>query len=124
MSQQPLAIIVEDNTDQNLVFTTAAQQAGYATESIYDGVTAMNRLGKAAPSLVILDLHVPGINGGLLLRGIRKDPLTANAHVVIVSADAEFASMLKPQVDLVMIKPVSFSELIKVINSFNPKPAA
>ena len=30
----PLALIIEDNEDQNLVFTTALEQAGYYTESI------------------------------------------------------------------------------------------
>ena len=32
MSTKPLALIIEDNEDQNLVFTTAMAQAGYSTE--------------------------------------------------------------------------------------------
>jgi CheY-like chemotaxis protein len=119
MDAKPLALIIEDNPDQNLVFTTALQKAGFTTESIHDGVTAMTRLGKVVPTLVILDLHVPGINGGMLLRGIRKDPLTAKAHVIIVSADAEFAAQLTSQVDLVLLKPVSFSQLVQVASRFN-----
>jgi CheY-like chemotaxis protein len=119
MNAKPLALIIEDNEDQNLVFTTAMQHAGYVTESILDGVTAMNRLGKMAPALVILDLHVPGINGGLLLRELRADPHTKNVHVVIVSADAEFAARLEAQVDAVLLKPVSFSRLVQLAKGFN-----
>lgn len=111
MNTKPLALIIEDNEDQNLVFTTAMTQAGYATESIYDGPTAMKRLTHVVPSIVILDLHVPGINGGWLLREIRKDPRTTKAHVIVVSADADFASSLQAQVDLVLLKPVSFLQL-------------
>jgi CheY-like chemotaxis protein len=95
MSTKPLALIIEDNEDQNLVFTTAMTQAGYATESIYDGATAMKRLTDIVPAIVILDLHVPGINGGWLLREIRNDPRIAKARVIIVSADAEFAANLQ-----------------------------
>ena len=117
MSTQPLALIIEDNEDQNLVFTTALTKAGYATESIYDGVTALNRLSKAGPAMIILDLHVPGINGGWLLREIRKDPRTTNSCVIIVTADADFAEKLRSQADFVLIKPVSFLELTKLANS-------
>jgi CheY-like chemotaxis protein len=125
MDAKPLALIIEDNEDQNLVFTTALKQAGFITESFHEGVTAMNRLGKVIPDLVVLDLHVPGINGGLLLRGIRNDMLTAKTHVIIVSADAEFAARLEAQADIVLIKPVSFSQLVKVASSFNiPKSSS
>ena len=118
MGTKPLALIVEDNEDQNLVFTTALTQAGYSTESIYDGTTAMKRLADVIPSIIILDLHVPGINGGLLLREIRNDPRTAKVHVIIVSADAEFASNLQAQVDLVLLKPVSFLQLSLLASRF------
>jgi len=63
----------------------------------------MDRLSKVVPAMVILDLHVPGINGGLFLREIRNDPRTKKAHVIIVSADAGFASSLQAQVDLVLL---------------------
>jgi len=118
MSTKPLALIIEDNEDQNLVFTTALTQAGYSTESIFDGTTAMKRLTNVIPSMVILDLHIPGVNGGLLLKEIRNDPRTAKAHVIIVSADAEFAANLQAQVDLVLLKPVSFLQLSMLASRF------
>lgn len=118
MSTKPLALIIEDNEDQNLVFTTALSQAGYSTELIFDGTTAMKRLAYVVPAMIILDLHMPGINGGLLLREIRNDPRTAKARVIIVSADAEFAANLQTQVDLVLLKPVSFLQLSMLASRF------
>ena len=118
MSTKPLALIIEDNEDQNLVFATALTQAGYSTESIFDGTTAMKRLTNVIPAMVILDLHIPGVNGGLLLKEIRNDPRTAKAHVIIVSADAEFAANLQAQVDLVLLKPVSFLQLSMLASRF------
>ena len=118
MNTKPLALIIEDNEDQNLVFTTAMTQAGYATESIYDGTTAMKRLTDVVPAIIVLDLHLPGINGGWLLREIRNDPRTAKTHVIVVSADAEFAANLQTQVDLVLLKPVSFLQLSMLASRF------
>jgi CheY-like chemotaxis protein len=122
MNTKPLALIIEDNEDQNLIFTNALIQAGYQTESIQDGSTAMKRLSEVTPDMVILDLHIPGINGGLILREIRKDPRAQHAHVIIVSADAEFAASLQAQVDLVLLKPVSFTQLSLLASRFLDAP--
>ena len=78
----------------------------------------MKRLAEVVPAIVILDLHIPGINGGLILREIRKDPRAKNVRVIIVSADAEFAASLQAQVDLVLLKPVSFTQLSLLASRF------
>lgn len=124
MADKPLALIIEDDEDQNLVFTKALEQAGFATVSINDGVTAMASLGKMAPAVVVLDLHMPGINGGFLLREIRRDPFTAQTRVIIATADAELASMLEAQADFVLIKPISFSQLSQLARRLIPAAPA
>jgi len=124
LNKKPLALIIEDNEDQNLVFTNALIQAGYETESISDGATAMKRLTEVVPDIVILDLHIPGINGGLLLREIRNDPRSRNVKVIVVSADAEFAASLQAQVDLVLLKPVGFTQLSLLASRFLAKSKA
>lgn len=111
MNTKPLALIIEDNEDQNLVFTTALTQAGYNAEPFLDGAAALKRLSEVIPDIIILDLHIPGIDGRGLLREIRNDPRTQNTRVIIASADAEYASSLQAQVDLVLLKPISFSQL-------------
>jgi len=124
LNTKPLALIIEDNEDQNLVFTNAMMQAGYETESISDGATAMKRLTEVVPDIVILDLHIPGINGGLLLREIRNDPRSRTVKVIVVSADAEFAASLQAQVDLVLLKPVGFTQLSLLASRFLAKSKA
>ena len=124
MNTKPLALIIEDNEDQNLVFTNAMMQAGYETESISDGAIAMKRLTEVVPDIVILDLHIPGINGGLLLREIRNDPRSRTVRVIVVSADAEFAASLQAQVDLVLLKPVGFTQLSLLASRFLAKSKA
>jgi hypothetical protein len=33
---KPIGLVIEDNPDQNLVFTMALNKAGYSTESLYN----------------------------------------------------------------------------------------
>ena len=116
---KPLAIIVEDNEDQNLVFTTALEQAGYYTESIKDGSKAQKRLTEVIPRIVVLDLHLPGIDGEKLLRQIRDDRRLTETRVILATADALLASALQSQADFVFLKPISFSQLNQLAIRFN-----
>ena len=115
---KPLALIIEDHADQNIVFTTALEKAGYGTESILDGITAQKRLLEIAPQLIILDLHIPGISGDALLEQIRNDPRLENALVILATADAALADVLQPQADLVLLKPISFAQLSELASRF------
>ena len=108
---KPLALIIEDNQDQNLIFTTALDQAGFETESILEGSAAQTRLKEIIPNVVVLDLHIPGVHGEILLRQIRSDQRLAGVRVILATADAALAGELQSQADLVLLKPVSFSQL-------------
>lgn len=115
---KPLALIIEDNEDQNLVFTTALDQAGYGTESIFDGGVAVERLKHIVPDMVILDLHLPNTNGSIILNQIRTDPRLSATRVILATADNAFASGLQFQTELVLLKPVSFAQLKQLASRF------
>ncbi len=116
---KPLAIIIEDNQDQNLVFTTALEQAGYFTESIQDGTKAQKRLTEVIPKVVVLDLHLPGVDGERLLNQIRSDRRLTGTRVILATADALLASSLQSQADFVFLKPISYSQLNQLAVRFN-----
>ncbi|MBK9054630.1 MAG: response regulator [Chloroflexi bacterium] len=116
---KPLALIIEDNEDQNLVFTTALEQAGYATESIRDGLIAQGRLSEVIPTVIVLDLHLPGVDGEKLLKQIRGDKRLAETRIILATADALLASVLQSQGDFVFLKPISFSQLRQLATRFN-----
>lgn len=111
MDTKPLALIIEDDEDQNLVFTKALDKAGYQTESIDNGLAAQQRLGEIVPKTVVLDLHIPGVTGVNLLSQIRNDQRLQDTFVILATADGALASSLHAQADLVLLKPISFSQL-------------
>ncbi|MBN2116569.1 MAG: response regulator [Anaerolineales bacterium] len=126
---KPIAIVIEDDADQNLVFTMALNKAGYVTESIYNGTNAQQRLKEVVPHLVVLDLRMPDIDGNVILAQIRRDERLSNVNVILATADAAFADALQSQAELVLLKPVSFSQLSELADRFklrkrrhNPDP--
>lgn len=118
METPPLAIVIEDNEDQNLVFTTALEKAGYQVESVYDGTTAQKRLSETTPEIVVLDLHMPGVRGDVVLKQIRSDERLSSVRVILATADAAFADSLRGQSDLVLLKPISFSQLSQLASRY------
>jgi putative two-component system response regulator len=114
-------MVIEDNADQNLVFTMALNKAGYATQSVNNGTDAQKLLNEVVPHIVVLDLHMPDIDGNILLAQIRSDKRLAKVNVILATADAAFADALEAQAELVLLKPVSFSQLSDLASRFNPK---
>ena len=60
---------------------------------------------------MVLDLHIPTITGEVLLRQIRSDPRLADTRIILATADALRAEVLRPEVDMVLLKPISFTQL-------------
>jgi DNA-binding response OmpR family regulator len=111
VTDNPLALIIEDDIDLASIFSDALQAAEFRTEIIIDGAVAERRLKEVVPQLVVLDLHLPHVSGELLLRQIRSTPVLAGVKVVIASADPITADLLSSESDLVLVKPVSFGQL-------------
>ncbi len=120
----PIAWIVEDDGDLANIFAEALQAAKYDTDIIRTGDRALARLATVTPDVVVLDLHLPGASGMEILKQIRADARLARTRVIIASADPIMAESLNDQADLVLIKPISFSQLRDLANRLNPQAAA
>jgi DNA-binding response OmpR family regulator len=108
---KPLALIIEDDYDLATIFEAALQAADFETEVIRAGDAALKRLETVTPSVVVLDLHLPQVIGTDILKHIRADARLTEARVMVTTSDARLAETVEDQADLVLIKPISFSQL-------------
>lgn len=105
------ALIVEDDNDLAIIFSMALQEAGFETQIVRAGDTALMWLSSSIPEIVVLDLHLPRVSGDTILKQIRADARLANTKVIITTADPRMAETLEDKADLVLLKPVGFSQL-------------
>ncbi len=110
-SMNQLALIIEDDVDLASIFSEALKSAGFDTQVIRDGALAQKRIKETAPHIVILDLHLPHVDGSILLDDIRSDKALKNTVVVVATADALMGEMYRESADIVLIKPISFTQL-------------
>ncbi len=107
----PLALIVEDDFDLSIIFEEALKAAKFKTKVARAGEVALEQLRDITPDIVVLDLHLPGVSGKDILKHIRADTRLAQVRVIITTADPRLAESLEDQADLILIKPVNFSQL-------------
>ncbi len=106
-----LALIVEDDKDLAKLFSIALQEAGFTTEIVYAGDDAQDCLETMTPDLVVLDLYLPHVGGGEILKQIHADPRLKDTKVLIVTAGVRAAEEYRNQADLTLVKPVDFAQL-------------
>jgi len=122
MDQKPIALIIEDNEDLNAIFSSALDRAGYDVKSVFNGHAGNQFLDETIPAIVVLDLHMPGISGDVVLKHIRTTERLKNIRVIVATADAAFADALHYKPDLVLLKPISFSQLSQLASRLAPRP--
>ena len=117
-----IALVVDDDDDQNIIFTAALEQAGYTVRSAHNGAEARQVLAEVVPHLMVLDLHMPGITGDVILKEIRNDPRLQHIRVIVATSDSAFVSSLQFSAELVLLKPIGFSQLKQLASRFAQKP--
>ena len=55
MEPKQVALVVEDDEDQNIIFSAALERAGYTVEPAFTGKMAQKLLAEQSPAIVILD---------------------------------------------------------------------
>jgi two-component system, cell cycle response regulator DivK len=79
-------LIVEDNPRNLKLVRDVLQVKGYATLEAGTAEEGIRIAGEEHPDLVLMDIHLPGMNGIDALRALRGDPATAAIPVIAVTA--------------------------------------
>jgi CheY-like chemotaxis protein len=106
--------IVEDDESIRRMLVDALSEQGYDVVAYADGHGGLAGLRAAPPSLVLLDLRLPGLSGIEVCRALRADPTTAHVLVVMITGlNAEADQILGFEVgaDDYVVKPFDPDEL-------------
>lgn len=112
---KPLAVIIEDDPQLNEIIAITLEN-DFAIETCADGTTGWERLTVVTPQIVVLDLNLPGMPGREILSKIRADERFKLTRVILTTADERQAETLTDDVDIVLLKPVSPSQLRELAN--------
>jgi two-component system phosphate regulon response regulator PhoB len=108
-------LVVEDDSDILQLLTYNLQAAGYDVLTSQEGYDALNIARSHLPTLIVLDLMIPGIDGFEVCRELKRSPETRNIFVIMLTAKGEEVDRivgLELGADDYVVKPFSPRELI------------
>ena len=82
-------LIVDDNTDNLAVLSKTLKGAGYAVRVALDGKSAIALASDEQPSLILLDVMMPGIDGFETCRRLKENPTTLPVPIIFMTALAD-----------------------------------
>jgi len=76
MAPQPRVLMVEDHPDVADLYQLKLQLEGYRVAVASDGAAGLQLARSLKPDLIVLDIHVPQLDGLQLLAALREDETT------------------------------------------------
>ena len=107
----PLALVVEDDEDLAEIFSKALESANFDVESFTSAETAWLFMEKTCPNLIVLDINLPGRSGSSMMDDMKANGRYVETKIILATANHLMAQSLSDRADLVLVKPITFSQL-------------
>jgi CheY-like chemotaxis protein len=112
-------IVDDDPFIRKLVATTLEDVTEFELHEAADGIEALEVAQRERPTLVLLDIDMPRLDGIATCRRLRADPATSGATIVMLTAvlgDGVERLAEEAGADLFLTKPFSPLALLKLVD--------
>lgn len=113
-------LVIEDDPDILELLCYHLERSGYEVATAPDGEQGLQKVYELMPSLVVLDLMLPGVDGLSVAQSIRRDERVAKIPVIMLTAKGEESDVivgLELGADDYVSKPFSPKELVARIRA-------
>ena len=114
-------VVVEDNERNMKLFREVLESSGYRTLEAETGERAVALTTEHRPDLVLMDIHLPDIDGVEALRMLRANERTASVPVLALTAQAmegDRERFLAAGFDGYLSKPVNIADLLDAVRRY------
>jgi two-component system cell cycle response regulator DivK len=112
-------LLVEDNDDNRIIYSTALRFTGYEVVEAITGTEGVRMARSEKPDLILMDISVPELDGWQATSILKADPETASIPIIAVTAhalpDDERRSM-EAGCDGYLAKPITPAALIAEVD--------
>jgi two-component system cell cycle response regulator DivK len=81
-------LLVEDNEDNRIIYSTVLRHLGYTVVEAEDGAQAIALARSVLPDLILMDISIPEVDGWEATRILRGDPSTRAIPIIALTAHA------------------------------------
>jgi DNA-binding response OmpR family regulator len=116
-AQDETILVVDDDRKIVELVTLYLKKEGYRVLQAYDGTTALELARAEHPSLAILDLMLPGVNGLVICRTLQSESQTPVIMLTARSTEEDRMRGLDLGADDYVVKPFSPRELVSRVRA-------
>ena len=111
-------LVVEDEKKVSSFISKGLMEEGYAVDVAFDGQTGLQMAMDKVHDLIVLDIHLPGMDGMSVLHELRKGRVSTPVLLLTVRANIEDKVLgLDAGADDYLTKPFAFQELVARIRA-------
>jgi CheY-like chemotaxis protein len=113
-----LVLIVEDNEKNRKLVRDVLKVNGYEIIETDTGEESIRLARERKPALILMDFHLPGIDGIEALRRLRGDPATSAIPVIAVTASAmreDRQKIMGAGFDGLQTKPIHVKDFVRAV---------
>lgn len=112
-------LIVDDSPTETHILKGILERGGYRVITADNGERGVSKAKESQPSLILMDVVMPGLNGFQATRELSQTPETAGIPIILVSTksqETDRAWGMRQGARDYVVKPVSASELLNKIS--------
>ena len=120
---RPVVMVVEDDDFARTLVGRALDPLAWETMFAVDGATALAHLRRHRPDVILMDIHLPGLDGVALTQRLKASPRLAGIPIVMMTGDASkaaLASSMEAGAAAFVVKPFTreslTSKLVSVLS--------
>lgn len=111
-------LVIDDDPSTTAIVSRYLSKEGYRVVSCSNGAEAVGLAEKLQPSLITLDILMPGMDGWEVLRQIRSNPALDGVQIIIITMLEDRAMAKSLGATDFVNKPVSREALLSVVNKY------
>ena len=114
----PLVLVIDDDTTVLDLLVRTLGRDGFRVETATDGISGLEKARQLKPSVITLDVMMPGTDGWTVLAGLKDDPATMDIPVIMVSIVDEKGLGFSLGAAEYLTKPLDFNRLSSVVSRY------
>ena len=87
-SRDRTVLIVEDNEDNRIVYSTILRHHGFRVSEALDGEEGIAKARRELPDIILMDISIPLIDGWEVTQTLKRDAATSHIPVIALTAHA------------------------------------
>jgi CheY-like chemotaxis protein len=118
---RPIILLIEDTMEATVMVTDYLQMAGYQVLTAREALTGMDLAKRVRPDLILMDIHLPGMDGLEATRRLRAEPEFRTVPIIALTALAmpgDRERCLAAGATDYVTKPVSLKKLAAMIEDY------